>query len=108
MIKINVSPEALSDLDEIKEYIQRELENPDAAQSTVVRIAAAMRSLAENPDRGMPLAARMSQWTDYRYLVSGNYLVIYRREDDTVFITRVMYNRRDYIRTLFYDLNSKS
>jgi len=39
--------------------------------------------------------------TDYRFLVCGNYLVFYRTEADSVFVDRVIYGRRDYIKILF-------
>jgi plasmid stabilization system protein ParE len=38
---------------------------------------------------------------DYRYLVSGNYLIFYKIEDEYISVNRILYGRRDYLRILF-------
>lgn len=42
--------------------------------------------------------------SDYRFLTSGNYMVFYRVDWQDVYIDRVLYGRRDYLRILFPDL----
>ncbi|MEW6623010.1 MAG: type II toxin-antitoxin system RelE/ParE family toxin [Bacillota bacterium] len=42
--------------------------------------------------------------TDYRFLVCDNYLIFYRYEDGIVFVSRILYGRRNYTRILFGDL----
>jgi plasmid stabilization system protein ParE len=100
---LHISPEAQSDLQGIKEYIALELDNPTAATNTIARITRAIRSLGDFPDSGAPLESRINVRTDYRYLVSGNYLVFYRHEGDDVYVIRVLYGRRDYMKILFGD-----
>jgi plasmid stabilization system protein ParE len=39
--------------------------------------------------------------TDYRFLVSGNFLAFYRIDENDVHIIRVLYGRRDYTAILF-------
>lgn len=41
--------------------------------------------------------------SDYRFLVSGNYLIFYRACGTEVYIDRVLYGRQDYLRILFDD-----
>lgn len=48
----------------------------------------------------------MSIESDYRFLVSGNYLIFYRAYGAEVYIDRVLYGRRDYLRILFDGLDS--
>jgi len=103
MAKLDISPEAQSDLHSIKEYIATELENPSAALNTVSGITKAIRRLRTFPDMGAPLAAIVDIPNDYRFLVYGSYLVIYRHEGNTVFVLRVFYGRRDYLKILFGD-----
>jgi addiction module RelE/StbE family toxin len=103
--KLNISPQALSDLQDIKEYI--ELENPDAAHNIVSKILKAMRSLADFPDIGSPLSSIIDVHTEYRFLVSGNYLVFYRHEGDIAYVLRVLYGRRDYMKILFGELSKQ-
>jgi len=39
--------------------------------------------------------------TDFRYVVSGNYLVFYRADHEFVYIYRILYAGRDYLKVLF-------
>ena len=103
MNNLHVSPEALNDLSEIKAYIAEDLENPQAALSTVVKITKTIRTLQEHSLIGAPLSAIADINSDYRYLVSGSYMVFYRVSGKDVFVDRVLYGRRDYLRILFAD-----
>ena len=103
MNNLYVSPEALSDLSEIKAYIAEDLENPHAALSTVAKITKTIRMLQDHALIGTPLAAVADVNSDYRYLVSGSYMVFYRTSGKDVFVDRVLYGRRDYLRILFAD-----
>ena len=42
--------------------------------------------------------------SEYRYLVSGNYMVFYRVQGSDVYIDRVLYGRSNYMSILFNDL----
>lgn len=103
MNKLHLSPEAQEDLSEIKAYIAEDLENPQAALSTVTKITKTIRMLQDHALIGTPLSAVADVNSDYRYLVSGNYMVFYRVAGKDVFIDRVLYGRRDYLRILFAD-----
>lgn len=100
---MQIAPAASQDLQDIKDYIETELANPTAALSVLSRIMKGIRRLATFPDSGVSLSSRIDIQTDYRFLVCGNYLVFYRHVDDTVFVLRVLYSRRDY-RVLFGEL----
>ena len=104
MAILHISPEAREDLQDIKEYISSELENPTAAQNVVSNIIKAMRSLEQFPDMGSPLSSVVDVPNDYRFLVSGNYLVFYRNDKDSVYVIRVIYGKRDYMKILFGEL----
>ncbi|WP_218571234.1 type II toxin-antitoxin system RelE/ParE family toxin [Paenibacillus oralis] len=56
------------------------------------------------PKIGTPLSATIDIQTDYRYLVCDNYLIFYRYEDGVVYVVRVLYGRRNFIRVLFSNL----
>lgn len=103
MNELRLSPEAQADLEEIKAYIAEELENPSAALATVSRITKSMRLLQTHPLAGAPLSSVADVESDYRFLVSGNYMVFYRAYGNTVYVDRVLYGRRDYMRVLFGD-----
>ena len=107
MNKLHLSPEAQEDLSEIKAYIAEDLENPQAALSTVTKITKTIRMLQDHALIGTPLSAVADVNSDYRYLVSGNYMVFYRVAGKDVFIDRVLYGRRDYLRILFADIQEE-
>ena len=104
MHKLKISPKAKDDLAEIKGYISQELCNPQAALNLVSRITKKIRELLEHPRIGTPLSSVMDIQTDYRFLVCANYLIFYRYEDGIVFVSRILYGRRDYTRILFGNL----
>lgn len=104
MVEIKFSPAAVKDLQETKTYIVEELCNEQAALGVMARILKCIHQLEAFPLSGAPLSGVVGFDTDYRFLVCGNYTVFYRFENHTVFITRVLYGRRDFIRILFGDL----
>lgn len=101
MHKIRFSPEAANDLEQTKNYITEELESEPSAIKTVSDILNRIRTLADFPQIGAPLASIVKIDTDYRFLVCGNYTAFYRIEGETVFIIRVLYGKRNFMEILF-------
>ena len=101
MNKLYYSPEAMSDLDEIWNYISKDLQNPAAARNTVEAILATAEKLKEFSEIGPFLNVITEFESDYRFLVCGNYLAFYRVTESEVKIDRVLYGGRDYLRVLF-------
>lgn len=104
MNKLKISPEAKNDLAQIKVYISQELCNPQAAEKLVSNITKKIRGLSQYPEIGSPLFSILGIQTYYRFLVCANYLIFYRYEDGIVFVSRILYGKRDYMRILFGDL----
>jgi addiction module RelE/StbE family toxin len=104
MNKLSISPEAKKDLEGIKAYITEELENPIAAVNVVSRIIQRLKKIIDMPGIGTPLSSKIPFDTDYRFLVCGNYLTFYRYRDATVYVDRILYGRRDYVKILFPEL----
>ena len=103
-MKIRVTPEALNDLKEIKSYIEKDLSNPIAANNTIKRIIEDYTLLEISPHMGPSLSMKVPFDTDYRFIVSGNYFVFYKVDDEYVSIYRVLYGRRDYLKIIFDDI----
>ncbi len=104
MMKIRVTPKALNDLKDIKLYIEKELLNPTAANNTVKRIINDYSYLEVSPYMGLPLSSKVPFDTDYRVVVSGNYLVFYKVDGEYISIYRILYARRDYLKIIFNDI----
>jgi addiction module RelE/StbE family toxin len=103
MHKLRINPLAKRDLIDIKEYIKKELDNPTAAVKVVSRIIESYEKLKEFPMLGGDLSSKVDISTDYRYLISGNYIVFYKVDNIYVSIYRILYARRDYTKILFRD-----
>ena len=102
--KIHYSPESRRDLDDIWDYIVSELQNRSAAERVINRIIDAVDPLKNFAEMGTPLSSIADIGNDYRFLVSGNYMVFYRVQGNDVYIDRVLYGRSDYMSVLFKDL----
>jgi len=100
MNNLHLSPEAQSDLAEIKEYITGELDNPKAALAIVASITKDIRMLQNHAMIGTPLHSVAEVDSDYRFLVSGKYMVFYRVTGKDIYVDRILYGRRDYLRIL--------
>lgn len=101
MVSIKISPRAQKDLLEIKEYISEELCNPTATNNVLSIITKRIRELAEFPLMGAPLSSIIDFETGHRFLVCEQFTAFYRYEDDAVYVDRVLYGRRDFMRILF-------
>ncbi len=101
---IHYSPESRRDLDDIWDYIVSELQNRSAAERMIARIMDAVDQLKSFAEMGTPLSAIADVGTDYRFLVSGSYMVFYRVQGNDVYIDRVLYGRSDYMSILSKDL----
>ena len=104
MNNLHLSEEARNDLAEIKAYIEKELLNPFAALATVSKITKDLRILRTYAKAGALLSSIADVESDYRFLVSGNYLSFYRTCGSEVYVDRILYARRDYMRVLFGDI----
>jgi toxin ParE1/3/4 len=101
MNKIELTPKAVEDLQEIKSYITDTLQNPQAAVNTVQKIIDCYEQLADQCKIGTQLETVIHLPNKYRFLVSGNYLIFYTIDASSVKIVRILYGKRDYVKVLF-------
>ena len=101
MAKIIMSPKAKQDLTEIGDYISLRLHNKAAAYNVIQHIRESVFSLRQFPEMGTPIMPVTNQ--SYRYLISGNYMILYHLFSGSVHIDRILYGRRDYVSILFGD-----
>lgn len=90
-------------MEEIKAYLAEELKSPSAASAVLRKITNAIRTLRDFALIGAPLTSIVNVESDYRFLVAENYLVFYRACGKEVYVDRVLYGRRNYLRVLFGD-----
>lgn len=100
-MSVKYSPDALRDLDEIYDYIANVLNSPNATSNTVNKILDKADLLADNPYIGTKLFFDNDLFSGHRYIISGNYLAFYRITADFVFVDRIIYGKRDYMKLLY-------
>ena len=101
--KIHYTAESRRDLDSIWDYIASDLQNVSAAERIVDRIMDDVDRLEHHAEMGALLSSIADVESDYRFLVTGSYLTFYRVHGSDVYVDRVLYGRRDYLRILFGD-----
>lgn len=92
MIELIWSPRALSDLEEIRTYI--DADSPAWADLTVRRLIASVERLREYPDSGRIVPERQLQ--EIREVVTGSFRIVYRRKQDVIEIVTVFRGARDF------------
>ena len=105
--KIHYAVEARRDLDDIWDYIVTDLCNISAAERIVSNIMDTVDQLENFSEMGALLASIANVDSDHRFLVSGNYLIFYRVSGMNVYVDRILYGRRDYLRILFGDTQTE-
>ena len=103
-MKLRYTPEAISDLQSIKQYIKSTLRNPTAATRITKMILDNCASLKSFPESGSSISALTGYETDIRMLICENYIALYRIDDDMVSVARIIHAKQDYMRILFRGL----
>lgn len=98
MTKLRINPLVAVDLKNIKEYIAED--SIDMATKTVQEIYSMFENIQLFPYMGADLSKRVSFKTDYKYIVHGNYVVLYKVDVEYVEIYRVV-NRYQDITKIF-------
>ena len=91
MASLRISPEAVRDIESIRDYIQED--NPEAADRVEQELVDAIRQLAEWPGKGhirLELAS-----SDVHFWPVRSYLIIYRVRHAEVGIIRVLHGAQD-------------
>ena len=91
MMKLRINPIVAEDLKNIKEYIAED--NEEMAVKTIQEIYARIENIQQLPYMGADLTKRVSFRTDYKYVICGNYVVLYKIGKEYVEIYRVVNGR---------------
>ena len=95
MLDLEWRPRAHLDRESIAIYLAVERSAPQAALETIQKIDSAIERIRAFPESGRCLQAEGLDNRDYRVVLAGKYLVIYRCTRDRVTIYRVIHQRRD-------------
>ena len=93
MMKVRINPLVAEDLKNIKEYIAED--NEEMAVKTIQEIYSRIEKIQQFPYMGTDLSKRVSFRTNYKYVVSGNYVVLDKIGQEYVEIYRVVNRYQD-------------
>lgn len=99
--KIKYAKDALDDLDSIFAYISED--NRAAALGMLQRIEASICRLAENPRIGVvvrPLEPCILE-SGYRYVFEKPYMIFYRIGKETIYVSRILHSRQNWLSLIF-------
>ena len=93
MMKLRINPIVAEDLKNIKEYITED--NEEMAVKTIQEIYAQIENIQQFPYIGADLAKRAGFRRDYKCVICGNYVVLYRAGKEYVEVYRVVNRYQD-------------
>ena len=96
MLKLRINPIVAEDLKNIRDYIAED--NEEYAVKTIKEIYGKFENLRIFPGMGSDLSKRVSFWTDYKYAIWEDYVIIYKTGTEYLEIYRVINRYQDIIR----------
>lgn len=93
--RVQITDEALRDMEQIYNYIANDLYAPEAAMNQYNRIADAILSLSQMPRRIKLLDSKSDKLRKLRRMNVDNYSVFFIIQKDAVIITDVLYGASD-------------
>lgn len=100
-MNVYFSPEALTDLQQVKESVIEKFNDVELANQILRTIMKSTKNLQIFPGMGMEVRISASDSMGYRYLFVKKNYVFYRIEQDTIRIVRVLNEKQDYMRILY-------
>ena len=100
MMNIEISPEAMKDIEKTKEYLSDDF-GENVAKKNIKKLLKSISNLGINPDIGFSLQKQFGIECDYRCFYSTRNYIFFRIERDTVKVVRVLDERRDFLYVLF-------
>ncbi|MBS4030786.1 MAG: type II toxin-antitoxin system RelE/ParE family toxin [Clostridiales bacterium] len=98
--KVQITGKALCDMEEIYNYISRQLQAPEAAMVQYNRIADAIETLNTFPERIKLIHSEELCALGLRQMLVDNFSVFFHIRKDRVIITNVLYSASDISKRL--------
>lgn len=94
-MKIEYLEAAVSDLDNIMDYYFARF-GIESAMKVYDQIKDSASHLSDHPELGVPSKDRLLKQLGYRELYTGRFVIIYRKENETVYIYHIADTQTDY------------
>ena len=95
LYKVEITKEALQDMEDIYDYIAKELLSPETAIGQYNRIADEILTLDVFPQRYRIMDSEQERRMGLRRMLVDNYSVFYVIHDDKVIVTDILYTASD-------------
>ena len=109
MAELVFSPAILRKLDNVYDYITNTLKAPNAATLKIAQILKGLDILKANPDIGPLLSSRIDtvppRFAETRFLVCGDYIVIYDHIGTTVQLLVMYHSKQDAFGRFFKEID---
>lgn len=93
--KVEITQEALADMEQLYNHIAYVLLAPENAMGQYNRIADAILKLDQMPERFRIMDSEPEHTNGIRRMLVDNFSVIYMIQDDAVIVTNVLYSASD-------------
>ena len=93
--KVQITDQALSDMEEIYDYIAEHLQAPATAIGQYNRIADTIETLVTFPERIKLMESEQERRIELRLISVDNYSVFFHIRDNCVIVTNVLYSASD-------------
>lgn len=100
-MKINYTPKAKADLQQIKADIIEKFLDEELAKEILKKLTNNIRQLESFSSMGIELSKMVEIPTECRYIFCQHNYVFYRVENEGIFIIRILNEKQDYMRILF-------
>ena len=98
---VRYTPEAIHDLQALRDYIGKILGNPKAASRIAKLILDTCGQLKNHPQLGASVEAKTGHSTDLRFVICEKWLAFYRIDKNIISVARILDGRQDYLHILF-------
>ena len=98
--KIQITDHALSDMENIYNYIAEQLQAPDTAMEQYNTIADAVETLDMFPERIKLMDIRKEYALELRKMTVDNYSIFFHIKEDHVIVTNILYSGSDISKRL--------
>ena len=99
-LKLQISPAAQADMEQIFEYTAFELKNLSAAVGQIADFQNALENVCSFPESCPCTRNEYVKERSLRKLIVNNYIVFYQVKGDEIQVVRVLYGMRDFASTL--------
>ncbi|MCR5652116.1 MAG: type II toxin-antitoxin system RelE/ParE family toxin [Lachnospiraceae bacterium] len=100
MKRVDITPEAYNDLEELKEHLDEEF-GVETEKKILKAIFRDLKRLKKYPETDIRLFERFGIVTDYKCIYTNKNYAFYRIEGDIIKIIRIIDQRRDFLYVLF-------